>query len=440
MAPDREELDFLKRVYRNLDPNKPLEPGDTFYHPVYEQADVADPVARLKQEILFSDVQSLQFFSGFRGSGKTTELYRLREALEEDGYIVLYASALEYINPALPIEISDLLVILAGAFGDAVQQWAPTIDVRGESYWTRLVHFLQSTEVELKEFSFGIKDGPSFKISLKETPSFRQRVQGILATRLAELENQTQKFFEDCVIAIRRERPGAQIVFLFDQLEQLRGSRLTDQEVLSSVERLFSQHRDRLHLPSIHVVYTVPPWLKFILPGTPITLIPSVRQWENDAARTQYEPGRACLYQVLVKRFGGEAGLLQFFGKTANVFKLIDLCGGHFRDLLRLAREAVVRSTSSPVPDKVLEASIIEVRSSYLPIAAADAVWLQLIATSRTHGLRTTTPEDVNRFSHFLDTHLVLFLRNGEEWYDIHPLIRVDVEETARLANAANNV
>ena len=25
--------------------------------------------------------------------------------------------------------------------------------------------------------------------------------------------------------------------------------------------------------------------------------------------------------------------------------------------------------------------------------------------------------------SRFFDTHLVLFYRNGEEWYDVHPLV-----------------
>jgi hypothetical protein len=59
------------------------------------------------------------------------------------------------------------------------------------------------------------------------------------------------------------------------------------------------------------------------------------------------------------------------------------------------------------------------------------------VAESRSHGLRTAQAEDVNRFTHFLDTHLVLFLRNGEEWYDVHPIIREDVREEARRAAVA---
>ena len=32
----------------------------------------------------------------------------------------------------------------------------------------------------------------------------------------------------------------------------------------------------------------------------------------------------------------------------------------------------------------------------------------------------------------FLDTRCALILRNGEEWYDIHPLIRTEVAEIIR--------
>jgi hypothetical protein len=80
--------------------------------------------------------KSLSLFSGFRGSGKTTELFRLQKRLQEMDYTVLYADALDYVNPAAPIEISDLLIILAGAFSDALQEMK--IDVSTENYWTRI--------------------------------------------------------------------------------------------------------------------------------------------------------------------------------------------------------------------------------------------------------------------------------------------------------------
>src|SRR2546427_2831235 len=45
--------------------------------------------------------------------------------------------------------------------------------------------------------------------------------------------------------------------------------------VLKSVERLFSIHIEMLKVPYIHAVYTVPPWLKFLLPDRKSTRLNS---------------------------------------------------------------------------------------------------------------------------------------------------------------------
>jgi len=146
-----DDRQFLKRTYQEL-LDKPLDPGDPRYQPVYAHADCEDPIDELERRIEYSVTQSLSLFSGFRGSGKTTELFRLRKRLEEAGYVVLYADALEYINPALPIEIQDLLIVLAGAFGDAVQ--AQGIPLPADTYWDRLRNWLTTTEVDAKELEF----------------------------------------------------------------------------------------------------------------------------------------------------------------------------------------------------------------------------------------------------------------------------------------------
>jgi hypothetical protein len=70
----------------------------------------------------------------------------------------LYADALDYVNPAAPIEISDLLIILAGAFSDALQKME--IDIAAENYWTRIWNWLSRTEVVAREL--GLKSETGF--------------------------------------------------------------------------------------------------------------------------------------------------------------------------------------------------------------------------------------------------------------------------------------
>ena len=432
MALNAEERAFLKQMYQALDLNKPLPPTSPYYQPLYELEGCDDPVELLQRIIEFSEGESIQFFSGFRGSGKSTELLRLKQCLEPEGYIVFYSDVLDYINPAQPIDITDLLIVIAGAFSDAAEKFDDSITLKNESYWGRLWHYLNTTAVNVDEMKLtAIKDVVEFKLALKDVPTFRQKLQETMAARLFEFEWQVRKFFEDYVKAIRASHPGKQIVFLVDQLEQIRGSLFNERDVIASVERIFSLHMERLNLPYVHVIYTVPPWLKFVQPATQVVILHSVRQWNRDAARSPHGPGDQCLLELVKKRFG-EDGFLRFFGSEDRALRFVRLSGGNVRDLLRLIFESIRRAQSLPLTDEVMQTAEITVRSSFLPIAANDALWLNGISETHDSGLPDTTSESVSRFTRFLDTHLVLYLRNGEEWYDVHPLIREEVSELAR--------
>jgi hypothetical protein len=64
-------------------------------------------------------------------------------------------------------------------------------------------------------------------------------------------------------------------------------------------------------------------------------------------------------------------------------------------------------------------------------MSTEDALWLNRIGVSRKPELPDQTTKNIFRFTLFVDTHLVLFLRNGREWYDLHPLLREYVAEIA---------
>jgi hypothetical protein len=447
---------FLKQVYKDLG-DEPLQPDSPFYEPVYETLGLDDPVQQISTLIDFGGVESIRLFSGFRGSGKTTELLRLKRKLEAQGYFVLYADALKYVNAAEPIEITDLLMVLAGAFSDALEERLGVDNAR-ETYWDRLWAFLNrevtlkdagvkvELQTPLKEVLGGLKTSLDLKFELKSATNFRQSLRPVLANKLKELKNNVDKFFEDGIKLIRASHgDDTQVVFIFDQLEQLRGTLQTEQEVIRSVERIFATNVDLLKIPYVHSVFTVPPWLKFVLPNTvQITLLCTVHLWNNDDTRSHCEPAWN-VFRSLVHRRLGDAGLLRLFGpepgQQALINSMIDVCGGHFRDLLRLLRDAVVRATALPnlpvTPALVVDA-INAAGRDFLPIAQDDAKWLADIARVRATALPSTDAAPVNRLARFLDSHFVLYFVNGKEWYDIHPLIRDEVEEVMQAVSSVS--
>ncbi len=445
----RDDFQFLKTLHRRLR-DAPLHPGSPYYEPLHEGNIQDDPVARMFTSIAFTPVESIQLFSGFSGSGKTTELLRLKQRLERHGHFVVYANALDYLNPAEPVDITELLIVLAAAFGEAVAE-LPGAPRLTESFWGRLINFLTNTEMSLTQAGvkieaeapmrevFGkLKAGVDLKLELKTASSFRQNLQRVLHGHLTSLQQQVSDFYADAVRRIRLERgEHTPIVFLFDQLEQMRGGLLTEQDVIRSVERIFTVHLDRLRIPSMHVVYTVPPWLKFVTPGmVTMVLLPARHLWDNNPTRTRTETNWTAFRSVVAKRLGDD-GLSRLFGpeeveRTRLIDRLIGLSGGHLRDLLRLLRDIVLRSASLatlPVNTHVVAASINALRRDYLPIARDDARWLAEIARGRVAALPDTEPSAINRLSRFLDSHRVLYFVNAEEWYDVHPLIREEIEK-----------
>jgi hypothetical protein len=76
------------------------------------------PIEALAAGIRWGGRQSAQLFSGFRGCGKSTALRQLKAQLERQGALVFLIDALDYLNPTMPIDLSDFLLVLAGAIGD----------------------------------------------------------------------------------------------------------------------------------------------------------------------------------------------------------------------------------------------------------------------------------------------------------------------------------
>jgi hypothetical protein len=435
-----DDIQFRKQLFRALK-DEPLRPDDARYVDFYS-GHPEDPVRRLAEQIEFLEVESFQMFSGFRGSGKTTELNRLGNRLRDNGMVVLYGDALQYVNSAAPLDIVTLLFSITGSFNDALQEKGYA-DQLHEGYWERFTNFLTRTNVDLEKM--GLKVGgevaaADFKFNLRQTPTFRQRLAEKIAGSLKELSDEVYRFFADALEVIRRkDGPDTRVVFLFDQLEQIRGSGLEQEAVIRSVEAIFANHIDLLRVPSFHVVYTVPPWLKTMLPGLTIETLPALGVWKNDDDRTRNIDHCNALRDVVIKRFDHKNferffGCIEANGECVLADRLVESSGGSLRDLLRLNGEAVLSAITIPADETAIQRAITKVRSQFLPIPLSDAKWLSRVALTRSDALTDRTPQQVARFSLFLDTHLVFQLRNGTEWYDVHPLIREETNEIVRRA------
>lgn len=435
-----EDRDFLRTLFQQLI-DQPLEPADPRYVPLYRdrRLHADDPVELLARGIEWTPRQSVQLLSGFRGTGKSTELRRLKLQMQKSGYLVVLCDIEDYINLSTPIDISDFLLALAGALGDGLRDGQLLgDDPKHESYWERFRNYLTKTNVEFPELG-GEVPGASIKMTLKSDPSFKQQLQKAMAGHLGSFVADVRTYLSECVRRIK-DRHGAdrELVLLVDSVEHIRGTSVNADQVHTSVEMLFAGHADKLHLPSLHVVYTVPPFVKVRYPNLSalyepggLQILPAVKLRDDHAGR--YDEGFDVFAQVIEQRGQWQ----RLLGDRNRLDRVIAVSGGQFRDLLRILAEIVRRASILPVEDRTVDDAIHQIRNEFLPIADDDAQWLAQIAATHSASL-----QDVSRlpaFARFLDTHLVLCYRNGHEWYDTHPLVADHVKAQAEALQKAKS-
>jgi len=431
---DPQDRAFLRDFFQSV-ADRALDPDDPKYVPIYEHLAEDDPVEILARGIEWTPGQSVQLLSGFRGTGKSTELRRLRKRLQgsDAGYLVILLDVQDYVNLSTPVDVSDFLMALAGAFGDALQ--APELldeDPSRVGYWERLAHFLQRTEITLDEISAD-PGGVGLKATLKSDPSFKQQLQEHMAGHLGALVGDVHNYLDECVRSLKaRHGRDREVVVLVDSIEHIRGTSTNAREVHASVENLFAGHPDKLHLPHLHAVYTVPPYLKVRYPGLGslyapggLHLLPAVKV--KDHAGGAVQGGLDALERIVEHR----GDWRQLLGDRAVLDRLSTESGGHLRDLLRIIAEIIRRAGQLPVREKTIRAALSQIRNELLPIADRDAVWLERVARTKSASLDDT--DRLPDLARFLDTHLMLCYHNGQEWYDVHPLI---ADEVANQADA----
>lgn len=423
-ANDQRKL--LNDFANNLE-DRPLEPTEDFYYPFLQDTD-DDPIAELAGQIRFSQSQSVNLFTGQIGSGKSTEFRRLRKMLsDDDNCEVFLLDMRDYMNLTTTVEISDFLISIMAGLSDAVEQRFKK-SPQHRSYIERLGSVL-TKEVIIKEAEIS-----GIKASLKDDPDFKQQLQQRLRGHVTRIVKDAHRFAKDVVELIRQETKDSnkKVVLLIDSVEQLTGVGVDGaSEVYKSVENLFSGHANSLQIPMLHIVYTIPPYLTALAQGLGRRLgnnlvcsLPSVHVQTKDE---QADSAGLAVMREFVKR---RCSRWREIFSEAQLNQLAQASGGDVRDFFRLIRNSLIKASFGtrggiPIQDAIIEQSLNKLRREMLPLAEDDKLWLRDIATFKQANLKSK--DKLPDFARFFDTKLVLNYRNGDDWYDVHPLLREEI-------------
>ena len=137
---------------------------------------------------------------------------------------------------------------------------------------------------------------------------------------------------------------------------------------------------------------------------------------------TPYPVGIEKLIDLVQRRV---RDLGRVFGDDLDItlLPILEASGGYPRDLLRMVRQLLIDARGFPVKPTDAQRVIDELSQQYAFIVrGTNLPLLKQIAT--THTLPQEDAEQVAAFGRLLERWLVLAYRNGDEWYDLHPLVR----------------
>ncbi|MFH1096678.1 MAG: hypothetical protein V1749_04160 [Candidatus Desantisbacteria bacterium] len=392
-----------------------------------------DLVRELSDQIDFDEGGGMYLFSGNRGTGKTTELMRLANLLRELDCEVFYVNMTEYLNLTMSVEITDFLISVLGGLSEKIEErYGENLGCIG--FFDRIGNFLQSN-VKIDGFTIPAI-GVQLKMTLQQDPVFKKKLQEGMRGHVAQLVQNARKFATEAVALVRSKTSShKKIVLIVDSVEQLRGVGDSSDiaEVFKSAETLFSGHADKLRFQSLHMVCTVPPYLSALAgnlaslySGGKIYMLPSVHVYEcrptDKKSPVQSDEGLNRMVKIINKRFPEWS---EFF-TLVQLLRLAANSGGDLRDFFRMVKLCISQALYQPLPlpDAVIEGAESDLRND-MPLAHDVREWLRKIQQS--HNRELDNLDKLPDFARLTESKYILNYRNGDDWFDVHPLLRTIV-------------
>lgn len=427
----------LRRWAANLRPEVPLNVDDPVDAALYVRlADAGrGEVDDMQANIELSYRATTQLLTGPSGSGKTTELYRLRRDLRAQGYEATIVPITDYVSESSPLDVTEFLIALAVGAHDALTPPGAAPDRPG--FVARLGGLLRRLNIDLDiagltakvsgdgielgaaGATVGLNLGDEIKTSRPFVDELRQK----LSYHLKPLYDEVASFLVD--LLPDHQTLGA--VLIVDGLEKLRGTSDDDVDVQRSVEALFVNHAAKMRFASHHMVYTVPTYLQFISPGalpfesTQFVPVPHVRA-RLGGTDPAAERNLAELREVVRRRIPVE----EIFGGTDLLDDVLRASGGHLRDIFRILLQVMNLTLrlglELPLKAEHVAEAIDLVARGFATVTREQAEFL--VAVELSDGAVQPADDTVQLMARLLQSHMLLGHRNGESWYEVHPLAR----------------
>ncbi|MCV3217062.1 ATP-binding protein [Plectonema radiosum NIES-515] len=426
-----QDFAFLKRIYNAFDPFRPLPAGDPAYVDCTEVRGDGDILVEVGKEILLSDRMTSQLYAGHRGAGKSTELLRLQQFLNEQGCFVVYFPADEEDIDPEDAQYTDILLACTRHLLERLKDSASPASLLNwlNERWQDLKD-LALTQVSFEKLTIEAKISQFAKLTanLRTEPSQRQKIRERVNPHTITLIAALNEFIQDA----KKNLPSgySQLVLIADNLDRI--VPIPQEDGRTNHDQIFLDRSEQLQALDCHLIYTVPISLLYsnraadlanIYGNTQVLPMIMVQTPDNQL----YERGINKVIEILQKRLSlidSSLSVVNMFEQREALEGLCLMSGGHVRNLLLLMKEAIKYTNTLPITIRAVQRSISELRNTYRNTVFANE-WDALATVYHSKKI-----ENDPLYRGLLFNRCILeyrYLNKQEEsevWYDIHPLIK----------------
>jgi len=429
MTQESEKL--LTNLYNAFDPFYPLPAGDPQYVDCREVRGDGDIIEDLGRKIKLSQRMTCQLYAGHRGAGKSTELLRLQDYLQNQGCFVVYFAADDQdINPE-DTEYTDILLActrhllesLRNANSKPLRDWM-------RDRWED-VKDLALTEVSFETLSLESQIAQFAKLTanVRAVPSLRQQIRDKINPHTTTLMDALNEFIVDA----KKNLPdkSSQLAVIADNLDRI--VPFSPDGKRSNLDEIFLDRTEQLKALDCHVIYTIPISMVYSNRATELInnyndpqVLPMIMVQNPDGSTN--EVGLAKIKELIEKRVKQvnpnqclETGV---FESRETLERLCLMSGGHVRNLLLMMQEAITRTEDLPITAKAAQRAITQARDVYRR-TPEEGEWQILAKVSQTQRILND-----EQHRNLLFSRCILEYRYYDEegemqpWYDVHPLIK----------------
>lgn len=440
---------LIDKIYNAFDPFETLQPRDAAYVDCGEVRGDSNIVRELGKKIVRSNSATCHLYAGHRGVGKSTELARLKDYLEQNQCFVVYFSADQEDIDSEDAKYTDILLActrhllqdLRDTNPDPILHWL-------KDCWEDL-KALSLTELKLDRVNVDAAIATFGKItaSLRAVPSQRAKIRELIDPHTTTLLQALNEFIDEA----KNQLPlgKTKLVVIADSLDRI--VPVIQEDGRTNHDRIFIDRSQQLRSLDCHVVYTVPISLPFSSRANDlvenyghVTILPMIMVHNLDPTRRAYPAGLAKIKEIIQARIDKiQPGIdleKQIFENSAVLEQICLMCGGHVRQLMQLIQEAINNIDQFPITQRAAQRSIAKLRDIYRR-TIEEPQWQLLAEVAQTKELANSDEYRELLFNRCLLEYVYVDSSgNPKRWCDVHPLIREipKFQQVVQQLNQAN--